>query len=175
MRKKVVLIILFIAILISLFFVWRKIKAYNNQVIGNDILAMQDTYIENMQTYATSMDDIVTLYVSGSMSQEDFLDNVDVLEAELTILYKEYTDDMQKANEKMKIGSSTYESQRGCEAVDTCFHTFQDVIDMLYDSYGDPVALSYKYIAYQQTFIEHMAEYSAAVQMSGKTQEGKEE
>lgn len=69
-----------------------------------------------------------------------------------------------KEAEKYSVitGTNTYQTKRGCEAVDECYDIFQNILSMMQNNYQDKNALSYKYIAYHQDIINSVSDYMTA-------------
>jgi len=74
MRKKKILIIVFIllcaltGISVGHYF-WKESK----KMTGVEWFAEQESYVKQMETYTDSMDDIMTLYLNGTITKDDFL------------------------------------------------------------------------------------------------------
>lgn len=60
---------------------------------GVEWFAKQESYVKEMESYADSMDDIVTLYLNGTITEEDFQNHLSVLQDELTIMRGIYQKD----------------------------------------------------------------------------------
>lgn len=87
MRKKKILIIVFIllcaltGISVGHYF-WKESK----KMTGVEWFAEQESYVKQMETYTDSMDDIMTLYLNGTITKDDFLNHLSVKQDELTIM-----------------------------------------------------------------------------------------
>ena len=85
MRKKKILIIVFIllcaltGISVGHYF-WKESK----KMTGVEWFAEQESYVKQMETYTDSMDDIMTLYLNGTITKDDFLNHLSVKQDELT-------------------------------------------------------------------------------------------
>lgn len=149
--------------------------SYSKQLTGTEWFQKQDKYIDEMETYAQSMDDIFALYISGSISEEDFLNHISVLQSQLTIMEKAYA--KAESENPVKTGSHTYSSKKGCESVKGCYDVLSEILDMASseNNYSDTETLSYKYLTCQQEIIEHLADYMAASEIIQEELQQKEE
>ena len=172
MRHKKIVIGIFLSVFLVLaaIGIWWYFS-YSKSVSGPEWLAMQDTYIDQMESYADEMDDVFALYISGNISQEDFKNHIAVLKGEFSIMLKAY-EKAQKDN-PIRTGSHTYSSKIGCESVEKCFETIGNILEMASDekNSSDTSILGYKYLAYQQEIIVSLSDYMAAVEISETEEE----
>lgn len=164
MRFKTKLILGLIAVLVVAGAVF-GVKAYldySKQISGLEWFDMQEKYIDEMETYADNMDDVFALYLSGTISEEDFINHLTVLSNELKVMKAVYEED--KAKNPVRTGTHTYSSKTGCEAVEKNYDTFEKIIIMAAskENYSDVNILGYKYLAYQQEIIDNLADYMGA-------------
>lgn len=149
-------------IVILLILAFTLIYREQQKITGVEWLAVQETYVDQMADYADNMDTIFALYIGESISQEDFLNHVEILEDELLMM--DAARNEMKQEYIVKTGTHTYSSKKGCEAVDQCYKTLEDILAMAKENCGDIEALSYKYLAYHQTIIDELAEYMTAME-----------
>lgn len=169
-KKAVIIIILSLILVIAASGIWWYIS-YLNTISGPQWLDMQETYIDQMESYADEMDDVFALYISGNISQDDFINHISVLQGEYSIMleaYKKAQDD-----HPVRTGTHTYSSKVGCESVENCFDVIGNILEMALDenNNSDTTILSYKYLAYQQEIIEYLADYMAAVEINETEEE----
>lgn len=172
-RKTVILAMLGMLIIVAVF--TAVYISYSGQLTGTEWFQKQDKYIDEMETYTQSMDDIFALYISGSISEEDFLNHISVLQSQLTIMEKAYA--KAEAENPVKTGSHTYASKKGCESVKGCYEVLNEILDMASNenNYSDIEILSYKYLTCQQEIIEHLADYMAASEIIQEELQQKDE
>ena len=127
---------------------------------GKQYLKAQEKYMAEFEAYADDMDNIVTLYLNGDIGEEDFLNHLKILQEELTIMNEAHDKEAEKYS--VITGTHTYQTKRGCEAVDECYDIFQNILSMMQNNYQDKNALSYKYIAYHQDIINSVSDYMTA-------------
>lgn len=127
---------------------------------GTQWFSEQNKYIEEIASLTDDIDTITTLYISGSISESDFLTHVEVFEKQLYILKASYNDDLNRA--PLKNGTHNYLTKIGCESVQNSYAIIEDVLQMLKNDSADKNQLSYKYIAYKQKVAEETAAYILA-------------
>lgn len=159
-KKRWIIIPVFFLVIIAL---CSYIYQEEQKITGEEWLSVQSTYIDEMSIYADNMDTIFALYIGGSISEADFLNHIEILEDELTVMVAA-RDELQDKYE-IKTGSHTYSSKKGCEAVDHCYLTLKDILDMARNNYQDVDVLSYKYLAFHQEVIDDLADYMAAIEI----------
>lgn len=177
MRLKTKIVIMLVTLLVGAGAVL-GIKTYLNyskQITGIEWLDMQEEYIDEMETYADNMDDIFALYLSGTISSEDFLNHLTVLSNELKVMKAVYED--AKNDNPVRTGTHTYSSKTGCEAVERNYETFEKIINMaaLEENYSDVNTLGYKYLAYQQEIVDNLADYMGAIEIVKEERGDKDE
>ena len=149
MRKKKILIIVFIllcaltGISVGHYF-WKESK----KMTGVEWFAEQESYVKQMETYTDSMDDIMTLYLNGTITKDDFLNHLSVKQDELMIM------------------KGMYQKEKKAHPVRTGTEKNAD----------DKKALAYKYIAAHETLIDHLSDYMASYEtVSEQLEEIKDE
>lgn len=175
MRKKKILIIVFIllcaltGISVGHYF-WKESK----KMTGVEWFAEQESYVKQMETYTDSMDDIMTLYLNGTITKDDFLNHLSVKQDELMIMKGMYQ--KEKKAHPVRTGTHNYATKKGCEAVEKCYLAFDDLILMAEKNADDKKALAYKYIAAHETLIDHLSDYMASYEtVSEQLEEIKDE
>ena len=175
MRKKKILIIVFIllcaltGISVGHYF-WKESK----KMTGVEWFAEQESYVKQMETYTDSMDDIMTLYLNGTITKDDFLNHLSVKQDELTIMKGMYQ--KEKKAHPVRTGTHNYATKKGCESVEKCYQAFDDLISMAEKNADDKKALAYKYFASHDTLIDHLSDYIASYEtVSEQLEEIKDE
>lgn len=160
MRKKIIIIVLVFICTITGSSIGGYFWKESKKMTGVEWFAKQESYVKEMESYADSMDDIVTLYLNGTITEEDFQNHLSVLQDELTIMRGIYQKD--KKEHPVKTGTYNYATKKGCQAVEKCYQGFSDLVQMAQKNSGDKNALTYKYIAAHKTMIDYMADYMAS-------------
>lgn len=127
---------------------------------GAQWLAKQSEYMNQISTFAEDVDTITALYISGSISETDFLNHINVFEKELNILKNVYNDELK--NTPVRIGTHTYYTKEGCESVKESYILMENILTMLKENSSDKSTLSYKYIAYQQEVTQKVVTFMFA-------------
>ena len=82
-KKRWIIIPVFFLVIIAL---CSYIYQEEQKITGEEWLSVQSAYINEMSIYADNMDTIFALYIGGSISEEDFLNHIEILEDELTVM-----------------------------------------------------------------------------------------
>ncbi len=129
MRKKKILIIVFIllcaltGISVGHYF-WKESK----KMTGVEWFAEQESYVKQMETYTDSMDDIMTLYLNGTITKHDFQTHLSAKQNELTIMKGMYQ--KKKKHIRLEPVHIIMLQKKGCESVEKCYQAFDDLISM---------------------------------------------
>lgn len=168
-RKRIVWIIVIMILIVVGVIV--GVKVYQNhkaERTETEWFERQQSYLDNLETFANNMDDIYALYLSGSISESDFTTHVQSLEKQFKLI--EYAYNRELKEHPVKINTGSYHTQKGIEAVQGCFQTFEDIFTMTEKNYKDPKSLAYKYIAFQQDISKYLSTYTAAKIIEDGTQ-----
>lgn len=132
------------------------------KLTGEQWFVEQSKYMSSMQSISTSLDNIVSLYLNSNINENDYIDNMRVIKQEMDILNKSYSEDEEKT--PVKVGTHTYDSKSGVEAVQNMMKQLTLLIDNCLDPavYQDKDNLSYSYIAYTMSISAHANAYQTA-------------
>lgn len=72
-KKKIILCVTIIALSILGIFAFKSFQKYQKQYTGKQWYERQSDYINDLSVYAGEMDDIFSLYIAESISEDDFL------------------------------------------------------------------------------------------------------
>lgn len=149
-------------ILVGLAVVFLAAGVINRQkyITGEEWFAMQDEYIHQFETFSDDIDSITALYINGDLDADAFREHLDLFCKELDAMEKAY----QLATEEhpVQTGTHSYYTKLGCDSVEGCYGVFHELLQMMGDGYQDTDTMGYKYIAYQQKFIDLMSDYMLA-------------
>ena len=140
-------------------------RKQQNTISGSQWLYIQ--HIEcfpDLEAYAGGLDEVVSLYIAGAITETDYLVELRILEQQNSILQQRY--DNIKQTYPVREGSHTYVSKRGTEGVETCYHIMDDLVTNLKDASGAPLSrdeTAYVYLAYKQELNQALAEYLTAI------------
>lgn len=128
-------------------------------ISGDDWILMQHDTISELQTFSEEMDDVYTLYIIGSISSDDFLTELDVLQQEYQIMKAAY--DQDKENNPILPEDCSYAAQKGMDALDSIWETLWDALNCAVqdDTLLSVEEISYSYMAYQQELYETTLDY----------------
>ena len=155
---KIILILIIVTVIGLTAFYF--IRGSEGEITGEDYLKVQEKYMAEFQVYSDNIDDIVSLYLDGSITEEDFLNHLEIFQQELDLM--KATHDSEAEKYPVKTGTDTYHTKRGAEAVAECYDIYQNILTTLQNNSSDKDALSYKYIAYHQDIIHALSDYMTA-------------
>ena len=135
----------------------------NMKIDGEQWFDRQKEYIETMETLTTSLDNVVSLYINGNIGVEDFINHMQVLRQELDIVIVSYENE--EKEHPVKVGTHTYESKSGCEAVKSSITEVSSLINNCLEEsvFSDKDKLSYTYIAYKMSIAEFISIYTESL------------
>ena len=124
-KKKIILCVTIIALSILGIFAFKSFQKYQKQYTGKQWYERQSDYINDLSVYAGEMDDIFSLYIAESISEDDFLNHVSLLQNQLSVIQVSYQ--QEKENHPVRTGSYTYNQKYACEGVEAVSYTHLDV------------------------------------------------
>ena len=136
-------------------------------ITGNEWLMKQTDCLTELQAYAEGMDDVITLYVAGSITAGDFQNEVAILKQQYAVLLEFYN--TLKAEYPVEPETHSYLSKRGSDALQKVYDDMGKVLDGLFDpETGLPYTaehVAYVYIGYRQGILDSIAEFTTAVEL----------
>ena len=159
-KKKIILCVTLITLSIFSIFAFKSFQKYQKQYTGKQWYERQSDYIDDLSVYTGEMDDIFSLYIAESISEDDFLNHVSLLQNQLSVIQVSYQ--QEKENHPVRTGSYTYNQKYACEGVEETLTHLQEILDMARENSGDVTTLAYKYLALHQNIIDSMSKYTAA-------------
>lgn len=139
-----------------LFGIILKPKGYT----GEEWYAKQDEYLGQLETFASTLDDVMTLYITGSVSEEDLMNYTGMLRNELDVMVYEYDTDI--AENPLQTGTVSEKDQVAANSVRQCYDVFYDILNEVEANSSDPARLRYIYLGYHQIFNEAASGYFTA-------------
>lgn len=160
MKNKYIAIISLVLIIISVFSGCNN----DNKIDGNTWLEVQEMCLEDLESFCEGMDEVYTLYIIGSISQEDFANEISLLKTQYLYLIGSY--DQLKTDNPLKPESHSYLSKQGTEAMENIYLTIEQTLN--YSLNGDGTAksvdeIAYLYLAQRQELINYLSEYSTSL------------
>lgn len=154
-------IILAVLIIVSIMIIILISKG-NKVVTGKEWFLKQEEYVTTLSLSSTSLDNIVSLYLNGNISVEDYYNHLTTLRTEADIIIVSYKEDKEKY--PVKTGTHDYYTKLGCDATENTITLYSSLIDecMKSDVYLDKDKLMYVYLAYSQDITTYMADYMLA-------------
>ena len=164
MRKKIIIIIIIAIVAIALGITAHHFVAHRSDQTAQEWLDKQSEYVNNLTVYTDQMDDVFTLYFTGAISAEDFYVHLQTLYAEVDIMETDYQ--TYKESHPIVIGSQTYKTKLGTEAIGKCYGLLKEMLDKCAIDYDAPDLVLYEYLNYHQLIIEQLADYIVSQNMS---------
>jgi len=131
---------------------------------GNEWLLKQSDCFTDLEEFANGMDEVYSLYIMGSISKQDFVNELYLLKQQykiLTTLHNHMKDD-----NPIEPESHSYLSKVGTQAIEDLYISLGDILDNTLDENGKPYSqeqTSYLYLAYRQVVSGYITEYLTAV------------
>lgn len=138
-------------------------KLLDKQITGEEWFYQQEEYIDAMGTVAASLDNIVSLYINGNISETDYTNHVLIIQEEMTIISMTYN--QHEKEYPVKVGTHSYDTKAGCEATKDCIKNMSSLIENCLNPeiYQDKDRLSYVYLAYNQPILDFLSIYVDSV------------
>lgn len=127
------------------------------------LLAQYDT-LGILQMYCEEMDDVVSLYLSSSMSAEEFLNEISFLSNVLEEM------ELARREDPVKVGSHTYETKLGMDGYNKIWSDLRNLTDALLTQEGllyDQNQLTYFYMGYRDALAQDYEDYYVGYLESG--------
>ena len=135
-------------------------------ITGDQWFLMQEPYISDLQSFAKGMDEVYSLYINGSIPNEDFINEVALLKDQYCVLEANY--EFAKENIHILPESYSYAAQRGVNSIENIYRIFGEVLNSSVDEYNTPLSqseIAYLYLLKGQEIDSYLAEYIAAYQI----------
>lgn len=135
-------------------------------ISGDEWLLKQDVYMDDLQAFSDGMDEVYSLYISGSISKEDFITELSVLKEQYAIIQANY--EQAKRENPILPENYSYAAQRGVQGVENIRKILGNVLDNSLDENGEPLSpaqMSYMYLACGQELSDSLADYLTAYQI----------
>lgn len=148
-----------IAVFIGTFFI--KFKK-DNGLSGNEWFSLQSEYMDKLTAFCLNMDEVYALYISGDMSESNFIMEYALLKNEWDVLDASYEKFLEE--NPVAPGGHSYISKRGEQAVNSLRVTIKDILDSTKE--GNTIIgtdkMLYMYLAHNQQAQYHLAEYTVS-------------
>ena len=165
MNKRKIITIISIAVVIVLtgtitFNVIKAKRQEEKKLTANEWFLDQTDYLNNILNFLDSMDTVYSLYLSGSMSKTDFVNYNTLLKQQYAIMDNEY--EQYKRDNPIKMGTQSYISQSGIEAINNIRGEINKCIDDCVVN-GEPLDyynMIYTYMAHNENLDSYFCEFT---------------
>lgn len=161
MRKKVIRSIVILLLLCCAGAGIRSYYLYKQQYTGKEWLSHQNKYFDQLETFSDTVDTVVSLYLNNNISEEDLQNHIDDLQDELSLMYASYKEE--KTKHPVRLGTDTYETKSGTEAVERLYEVYEKMLDDLSSLSGDKDKFTYTKLIYNDEIADKIAAYKAAL------------
>ena len=115
--------------------------------------------LDLLELFCTDMDEIVSMYLTGSMTTADYLEQMGIIEKELSLMEKE----REENEEKIRPGTHTEETKTAKDHYDAVWSELRELVNALLTQEnliagGDELA--YFYMAYNESITGHLKGYA---------------
>lgn len=138
----------------------------SNEINGDEWLLKQQEYLPSIQAFAEEMDEVYTLYIIGSISPQDFAQEVILLRQENVLVQTWYKQERDK--NPIAPESNSYTAQKGIHGIESSLTVFTKILN---ESLGQDGSVpsreqtAYTYLSYRQELNQHISEYITAYQI----------
>lgn len=157
MKKRIIIIIIVVVLAVIVFTLLKG----GNRITGREWFDRQQTYVDELETYSDEVADVYLLYFNGNISADDFYNHVTVLQSELSIMKQVRAKEL----EAHPIKPDTYEyyAKLGCEAVDSAYESYGNLLSASLTNYNDSNQVMYDYLTVKSDMKNIMWDYALAV------------
>lgn len=130
---------------------------------GKKWILSQDETCDQFEKVVESTEEVYSLYISGKMSSDDFLIELEILQAKLFSIEKDYKDEKDKTVIDPQSSDVAFE---GIEHFENLFTEMNDLYLASVNSQGNPysvIEMSYIYMNYQEKILDEYSKYTAAI------------
>lgn len=162
MKKKILIYTatLVAAVVLACVFLFPK---HDKGVTENEWLIHRKEDISNLEVLAENVEDVYTLYISGGMSAEQFVNERLLLVAQFNVCNKLYED--AKKDDKVIPGSASWISGEGVKSLENTFQYFGDLLNESVDGTGSPLSpeeMSYLYLSCKEKLTDSISAFTVA-------------
>lgn len=141
-----------------------RLRTYSQSfVTGAEKLALQQETIHNLYYISDQLDNVTTLYLSGSITQETYEKHIGVLQKQYTVAKKKH-DQMDK-DYRVDAAELTYVESQGIKSTDESLRLMGVLLDSCEKHADNKDELSYYYLAAGESLSNAVAGYMAAVEI----------
>lgn len=138
-------------------------------ITGNEWLVKLQISYDNAVVFCEGMDEVYELYLLGSITGQDFLNEHAILDTQYNVLRNEYI--KLKNETTIEAGSHSYVSIRGSEAIEELYSLLGELLDntIVNNLPVAPEKMMYVYMAYEQKIKKCFSDYAAALLIYNET------
>ena len=123
---------------------------------GNEWLLQQEPYCEELQEICSSIDDVYSLYLLGSMETNDYCNEIQLLQVQALACSAQY--EQRKKDADILPASHSYASKAGIDALENSNRTIQTFLEKSLETV-DCETLARLYVDFQDEMLTNLATY----------------
>ncbi len=134
----------------------------HRKMTGNEFFGEQNVIMNTLTDYMRQMDKVYALYISGGMTDNDFIQQHDNLAYAYSVIQADY--EKYLGENPVRTGSHSYISMRGVNSITALREDIQALLDSTVAN-GKPLEreeMTYAYMAYQERINDDLCEYAVA-------------
>ena len=139
----------------------RSYYLYKQQYTGKEWLSHQKSYFKQLETFSDTVDTVISLYLNNNISEKDLQNHIGDLQEELLLMHTAYKEGKEK--HPVRLGTDTYETKSGTEAVSGLYEVYEKMLDDLSSLSGDKDKFTYTKLIYNNEIADKIAAYKAAL------------
>lgn len=136
---------------------------------GNEWLLQQKSYCEELQEICSSIDDVYSLYLLGSMEINDYCNEIQLLQVQALACSAQY--EQQKKDANILPASHSYASKAGVDALESSNMEIQMFLEQSLET-TDRETLARLYVDFQDEMITNLATYITSYNLIQAEKEG---
>lgn len=129
--------------------------------VGKSMLASCISGIMPQMTTEEMIDTVISLYLNNNISEKDLQNHIGDLQEELLLMHTAYKEEKEK--HPVRLGTDTYETKSGTEAVSGLYEVYEKMLDDLSSLSGDKDKFTYTKLIYNNEIADKIAAYKAAL------------
>lgn len=149
MNRKIIMLFLAISLLFT--------GCSNNCISANEWLLCQDSVCADLKQASLSCSDIVTLYISGAIAHEDFINEVLLIKNQIQLSQMLFL----KSQQNIEPGSHSFVSKCGQEGLTAAYEETLTFLSLISEEKSRENIL-YHYLKWEDAFIAQISTYLTA-------------
>lgn len=165
MQKKQIMIIVLpiLAVSLAAIPVVRFVKNEQRKVTAEEWIVNQYHLVGEFNLFASTLDDVVSVYTIGSMDVTDLANEVAISQAELAIMKRVYDQELEE--HPIKTGTHTMVTKAGMEGIEKIWDSYEALLGQMEQTCmegGSANEIAYTYLGYREPVADGLFDYICA-------------